>query len=108
MSKLENLDEFLDKIKEEESVNNEDQEGRRRVSVRISPEFIGMMARDSGDDCIITSVQSQIPKDAKFIGVNWDFQRDCFYICFEHESFELISYGKILPEVMSTITSYYV
>lgn len=81
---------------------------RRRVVVPVTPKVFCNLVIDSGDDCVIFSVKSGIPKDAKFIGVNWDYQKDIFYVCYEHESFPETEFGYTLPDVKPEFTIYYV
>lgn len=43
--------------------------------------------------------KSPIPKKAKWIGTNYDWERGCFAVCFEDKSFEPVPDGYIIPQI---------
>lgn len=64
----------------------------RRVLVKIDPDSFSLFLKKGS-----YAVESQIPKDAKFISVNHDPYSNCFLLCFEHWSFKAIPVGERLP-----------
>lgn len=67
-------------------------DGKRRMIVRVAAEFIeglcsatrpGRWFRGDGG----------VPPDAKCVGVNYDPERNCFLVAFEHDSFPLVHPG---------------
>lgn len=67
-------------------------EARRRALVRIDSFFISCLCRST-----TIEIKSPVPSGAKYIGTNYDPRRDCYFVCFEHESFDLIPIGDKLP-----------
>lgn len=78
----------------------------RRVLVEVTPQVFGELCKSTGEECIFYHIEG-IPKDSKFVGCNYDMERQCFYVCFEHESFEEVEIGHKLPIKHIKIKTYY-
>jgi hypothetical protein len=97
----------MDEIKYDEVI--ESITGRRRIIAEASPEYIADFFRSTEDDsCKAYYIESEIPKDAKFIGVHFNWQYGVFQICYEHPSFDLIEYGLKLPTKRINIRIYHI
>ena len=72
--------------------------------VQVTPEFIGQLCKTT-TDCLILSVEG-VPEDARFISVYWDDNTRCFKCVFEHETFEDVPDGNVLPSETVALTSH--
>jgi len=45
----------------------------------------------------ITVELNGFPKDATFLGARYDIRTDCIVLCYEHESFDKVKLGSIIP-----------
>jgi len=96
----------MGEIKDDEVIDSIS--GRQRIIIEASPEYVADFFRQTDDDsCKAYYIELGIPKDAKFIGINFDFQSNIFQICYEHPSFDLIEYGQRLPVKRIKIKTYY-
>ncbi|GAG80146.1 unnamed protein product [marine sediment metagenome] len=66
---------------------------RKRVYVRVNPSAFQYLFKPGRYEI----AESSIPKDAKYLGTQYDWQTDSLLICFEHKSFNPISEGVCLP-----------
>lgn len=67
-------------------------EALRRVLIRLDCFIVMQLAINN-----TIEITSPIPPGAEYIGTNYDPMRDCFFVCFEHESFDPIPFGEKLP-----------
>ena len=74
----------------------------RRKVVRISPLLLHDMLTVGTAVCI--QCTEGLPVDAEFIGMSYDSARDCYALCFQSASWQLVSYGEQLPEQRITFT----
>lgn len=70
----------------------------RRMMLLINPHIIESFCIEG----TIVIEKSPIPKTAKWIGTNYDWERGCFAICFEDKSFKPVPYGHIIPQIDSS------
>jgi len=85
-------------------------EARRLKMVRVSPECIAILClKDSENNKFTLSIKSEIPKDAVLIETgHFDTQRRVFFFVFEHESFDPVWPGDLIPEAkIPLITQYW-
>jgi len=76
----------------------------KRKLVLATPELIAEMFK-STKDCVFFHIEG-VPKDAQYIGITHSNERNCFYICFEHDSFENIPFGDKIPIIKIKFTKY--
>ena len=67
----------------------------KRAIVLVSPEFIGQFCKPLKKTAI--TIHGSVPNDAKFITANFSNSSQCFEVFFEHDSFEDIPEGVLLP-----------
>ena len=72
----------------------------KRAFISVHPDFIGDMCKSTlnGDKL---SIDSELPKDAKFIAANFNFDEGHFHVLFDHDSFEDIQEGYKYPRLNS-------
>ena len=73
---------------------------RRRKILQITPQLLHMiLTKGNRIDAVCTD---GIPDDARFMGIVMDYQRDCYGLCFESDSWEHVPFGQMLPELLCT------
>lgn len=74
---------------------------RKRVFMRVNPSAFQLLFKEGKYEI----AEPAIPKDAKYIGTQYDWQTDSLLVCFEHKSFKPIPEGQYLPVIENlTIT----
>ncbi len=68
---------------------------RKRVYMRVNPSAFQFLFKQGKYEI----TESSIPKDAKYLGTQYDWQIDSLLICFEHKSFKPIPEGECLPVI---------
>jgi len=71
----------------------EEMKTRKRVFVEISPDALKYFLVPGEFEVL----SSPVPRDAKYLGIQYDVIVDRFLVCFEHKSFKPIPYGERLP-----------
>lgn len=67
-----------------------------RAILRVSPEFLGMFFTGSYRE-IHVQIKAGLPKDARFIGANYNHERNTFDLCYESKEFADTPDGEELP-----------
>ena len=74
---------------------------RKRVYLRVNPSAFQHFIKPGRYEI----AESSIPKDAKYLGIKYDWETDSFLMCYEHKSFKPIPEGECLPVIESfTVT----
>jgi len=68
---------------------------QRIACVLIAPRLLGDTVKETGRSIV---VEKGIPKDAEFLGVNYDSSIRCFRALFKHPSFKESYEGDVIPE----------
>lgn len=66
----------------------------RRAILKVSPVFLGEFFRNGE---VHIKIESGLPDDAKFIGVQYDHKKDCFDLCYESTEFAEIKEDEPMP-----------
>lgn len=70
-----------------------------RASVRIHPDFIAEFVREGYTLNGKITCYKGVPKDAQLVNIFFDAWKHLFVLTFEHESFDKVADGELLPEI---------
>lgn len=64
------------------------------MRVLVTPEYITIFLKNA---CLKLKIESDLPESAKFITAHLSKTENVFYFLFEHESFDYVKPGEIIP-----------
>ena len=70
---------------------------RRYKRIAMTPEFFVEMIRDG--DHAYSIIKDGVPADAKIVRCGYDNLSNQIYVFIEHESFDQVTEGEIVPEL---------
>ena len=79
---------------------------RQLAIMYIQPEMILSVVQATMDDCLVLSITGT-PPGSKCVAVNYSPERRAFALCIEHDSFEDVPMGQLLPEIIAQCHRYY-
>jgi hypothetical protein len=65
--------------------------------VRVAPPVLFFMLQDN-PNAWFQPAENRLPKDARLVNAYFDADRNMFYLVVEHESFEPVGEGQVIPE----------
>ena len=78
----------------------------KRAYILMTPLFLADLCKPSDKRTI--SIKSDVPKNATFITAEYSDSKQCFRVIFEHDSFEDIPEGNLIPMMEAPVfTCYY-
>ena len=76
----------------------------KRAILKVFPSQLGLLFKKSKN---IKMIESGLPKDAKFLGCNYSWERQTFFLVYESEEFSEVKEGEMLPVLPNTTLQVY-